>query len=96
MSRLRVRVTPRASRTAVAGRGEGDVLRIRIAAPPADGAANATLVRFVAELLGIAAGRVRIAQGAGAREKTLEIDGLGEPELKARLDALEETGWRPR
>ena len=42
--RLRVRVQPRASRTAMAGR-YGDALRIRLAAPPVDGAANEALAR---------------------------------------------------
>jgi uncharacterized protein len=61
--------------SAVAGR-HADAIKIRIAAPPVDGAANAELVRFVAERLGVPASRVTIARGAGGRRKTVEVSGL--------------------
>ena len=50
-ARLLVWVQPRASRTEVAGM-RGDAVKIRLAAPPVDGAANEELIRFVAEMLG--------------------------------------------
>ncbi|HET7295490.1 MAG TPA: DUF167 family protein, partial [Gemmatimonadales bacterium] len=66
---LVVHVVPRARRTEVAGR-HGDAIRIRVAAPPVDGAANAELIRFVAESVGVARGAVTIASGATGRRKT--------------------------
>ena len=75
MATLVVHVAPRARTTAVAGR-HGDAIRIRVAAPPVDGAANAELVRFVAERLGVSRSAVAIAAGAAGRRKTVEIAGL--------------------
>ena len=75
MATLVVHVAPRARTTAVAGR-HGDAIRIRVAAPPEDGAANAELVRFLAERLGVSRSAVAIAAGAAGRRKTVEIAGL--------------------
>lgn len=72
---LTIHVVPRARRTEVAGR-HGDALRVRIAAPPVDGAANAELVRFVAERLGVPRRAVAVVSGAGGRRKTLSVAGV--------------------
>lgn len=63
----------------------GDCIKIRLAAPPVDGAANAALVAFVADRLAIAKRRVRIVGGATARRKTVEIEGVT---LEAALEAF--------
>ncbi|HEX6309020.1 MAG TPA: DUF167 family protein [Longimicrobiales bacterium] len=73
--RVRVHAQPRASRTEVLG-AHGDALRVRIAAPPVDGAANAELIRFIAKQLGIPRSAVRVASGDTGRAKVLEIDGM--------------------
>ena len=52
------------------------VLKIRLAAPPVDGAANAALIEFVAERLGLAKSRVRLVSGTSSRRKVLEIEGV--------------------
>lgn len=70
-----VHVQPRARRTEVAGL-HGDAVKLRLAAPPVDGAANDELVRFVAERLGVARSAVRVAAGATSRRKALEVDGM--------------------
>lgn len=70
--RFRVRVVPRASRTGVAGVHDG-ALRVRLAAPPVDGKANAALVRFVSRALGVPRAGVRIVGGATGRSKVLEV-----------------------
>jgi uncharacterized protein len=70
-----VHVVPRARTTDVAGR-HGDAIRIRLAAPPVDGAANAELVRFVAERLGVPRGAITIVRGATARRKTVTVEGV--------------------
>ena len=73
--RVDVYVQPRASKTALAGTHDGCV-KIRLAAPPVDGAANAELIEFVAERLGIARSRVTVVAGLSGRRKVLEIEGV--------------------
>ncbi len=68
-------VVPRARITEVAGR-YGAAIRIRVAAPPVDGAANTELVRFLAEKLGVARSAVTIVRGASGRRKTISVEGL--------------------
>jgi len=80
--RLVVHVVPRAKRTAVAGR-HGDALKIKLKAPPVDGAANAELVRFVADQLDIPHSSVTITAGHTGRRKTLEIAGIDAAALHA-------------
>jgi uncharacterized protein (TIGR00251 family) len=79
-----VRVQPRASRTELAGR-YGDALKIRLAAPPVDGAANEALVRFLAERLKVPRSSVALMAGAGARAKVLAVTGIGLEEAVRRL-----------
>lgn len=66
---------PGARATAVAGR-HGDALKIRVAAPPADGAANAALIRFLAARLGIPRKAIEITAGQSGRRKIVSITGL--------------------
>ena len=56
----------------------GDSVRIRLAAPPVDNAANEALIAFVAEVLSVPKRHVRLASGATSRKKQLEIDGMTE------------------
>jgi uncharacterized protein (TIGR00251 family) len=79
--RFAVRVQPRASRTEFAGVHAG-ALKVRVHAPPVDGAANDALVAFLADALGIGKQRVRIIHGAGARMKTIEVQGVDRQQLK--------------
>ena len=84
MARLVVHVQPRARRSEAAGR-HGDAWKVRLAAPPVDGAANEELVRFLAEQLGVPRRAVRITAGLTARRKTVEIDGLADELVAAKL-----------
>src|SRR6185437_8099206 len=83
--RFEVRVQPRASRTELAGM-HGGALKIRIAAPPVDDAANRALVEFLAECLGLAKRAVRIVAGASSRTKILEADGVTPAQIAALGD----------
>ncbi|MBM0107251.1 DUF167 domain-containing protein [Steroidobacter sp. S1-65] len=83
-ARLNVYVQPRASKTAVVGMHDG-CIKIRLAAPPVDGAANAALIEFVAEQLDVAKSRVRITAGLTSRRKTVEVDGVSAAQLAAAL-----------
>jgi uncharacterized protein len=70
-----IHVVPRASQTEVAGK-HGDAVRIRVSAPPVNGAANDELVRFIARRLGVSRASVTIAHGNAGRRKTVTIEGL--------------------
>lgn len=83
-SRLSIRLTPRSSREGISGERDG-VWQVRVTAPPVDGAANAALVRLLARRLRVGRGAVRIVSGETARTKIVEVEGLSEAELRARL-----------
>jgi uncharacterized protein (TIGR00251 family) len=77
--RLRIRVTPRAGRTARAGVVDVDgrpALAIRLAAPPVDGAANKALLAFLAAALRMPKSKMRIVSGETGRLKLVAIVGL--------------------
>lgn len=78
--RLAVRLTPRASRNAVAGLTAGadgrTALAIRLAAPPVDGAANKALIAFLADQLGLPKSAISISSGETARLKMLHLSGV--------------------
>ena len=84
---LTVVVVPRASTTTSAG-VEGDAVRVRIAAPPVDGAANAALVRFVADAAGVQRSGVRVVAGGSGRRKRVLFAGLAPEDLGHRLRDL--------
>lgn len=60
-------------------------IKIRIAAPAVENAANRALVDFIAQHLGIAKRCVRIVSGAANRKKVLEIDGVTADAIVAAL-----------
>lgn len=80
--RLRLRIQPRASRSEIVGL-HGDTIRIRLAAPPVDGAANEELVRHLAETLGVARRAIAITAGHAGRLKTVTVSGV-DPAAAAR------------
>jgi len=81
---LRVRVQPRASRDSLDGL-HGDQLRIRLTAPPVEGAANAACVALLAKTLGIRRSQVQIQAGEKSRDKLIHIAGLTLAEVTAAL-----------
>ena len=78
--RFTVRVQPRASRNEVCG-VHGDALKVRLSAPPVDGAANDALVDLLARSLGVARRAVRIVAGANSRSKVVDVDGVRAAEV---------------
>ena len=70
---LDVHVQPRASKDEIVGY-HGGRLKIRVTAPPVDGKANAALIEFLAERLGVARAQVALKSGQTNRRKVLEID----------------------
>jgi uncharacterized protein (TIGR00251 family) len=88
-ARFAVRVTPRASRTALAGvMGMGDeaVIKVSLNSPPVDGKANAALIEYLAEVLGIPRSAVEIAGGPQSRNKIIQVRGQSAAEVTARLE----------
>jgi len=83
-TRLTIQVQPRARRTEVAGI-LGDAIRLRVTKPPVDGAANAEVVRFLADRLGLPRSRVRIVTGEGGRRKVIEVLGITPATVIERL-----------
>jgi uncharacterized protein len=84
LARITVKVHPRAKRSAVTGRF-GEAWKLDLAAPPVDGKANEECVRFLAELADVARSRVRIVTGASGRLKVVDVEGVGQEELEAKL-----------
>jgi uncharacterized protein len=84
---LRIRVVPRASRCESAG-FQGDVLKLRITAPPVEGKANEACIALLAELLVVKKGQVAIVAGHSSRTKTVAIKGVTAAEIAARLAVL--------
>ncbi|MBI1907007.1 MAG: YggU family protein [Rhodocyclales bacterium] len=83
---LSVHVQPGAKQTGFAGR-YGDALKLRLAAPPVDGKANAALCRFLAEYCGVAKSSVTLVSGQSSRAKRVRIVGINVA-ARARLAAL--------
>ncbi len=86
MTRLAVRVTPRASRDAIEAFDMDGVLHLRVTAPPADGAANEAVRRLLAKALGLPVRDVVLVSGATSRQKLFEVP-LALEALRAKLNA---------
>ncbi len=90
MAILRVHVTPGAKQDEIAGWRAGS-LRVKVRARPEKGRANEAVLRLLARGLGVAPANLTIVRGATSRDKLVEVEGLGEEELRARLD---DSQWR--
>jgi uncharacterized protein (TIGR00251 family) len=77
-------VQPRASRDEITGIA-GDAIRVRLTAPPVDGAANEALLRFLADRLDVARSALTLVAGLTARTKVVVVDGLSAEEVRRRL-----------
>ena len=71
-----VRVVPRASRNEIAGLHDG-ALRIRVAAPPVEGAANRELVKFLAKKFKVGQAAITLVSGANSKNKIIRIESPG-------------------
>ena len=78
---LRVHVTPRGSKNEVTG-WRDDVLCVKVTAPPVDGAANAALIKFLADYIGVRKSQITLISGEKSREKSFEIIGKTLKEIK--------------
>ena len=81
-------MSPGGARTQVMGRLADGRLKVRVAAPPERGRANAELVAFLARELGLRRGEVRVAAGVSSRDKVIEIDAAPE-RVRRWLESVE-------
>ncbi|MBV9240606.1 MAG: YggU family protein [Acidobacteria bacterium] len=79
-----VRVVPRASRSEIVGLHDG-ALKVRIAAPPVDGAANAELVKVLAKAFSVPKSNVEILIGGSSKTKRVRILGANESAIQSVL-----------
>jgi uncharacterized protein (TIGR00251 family) len=81
---LRVRVSPRASKDALAGERDG-ALVVRLTAPPVEGRANEALARLLGRALGVPPSAVSVLRGATGRDKLVAVSGVGAAAVLERL-----------
>ena len=79
-----VRIVPRAKKNEISGR-HGDAVKIRITAPPVEGAANEALVAFLAELFDVRQQQIEILSGHASRDKIVCVIGLMPQQVEERL-----------
>jgi uncharacterized protein len=89
--RISVRVQPRASNNEIVGI-HGDALKVRLTAPPVNGAANVALVELLADTIGIPVRAITIVAGASSRTKVVELEGVTD----ARVSRLGQKSWNPK
>ena len=85
-TRLRLRVSPGATRAGVVGR-HGEGWKVRITAAPERGRANEAVVRLLAETLSVPRDAVTLVSGHGGRDKIVELAGLGPSQIERRLSS---------
>ena len=90
-TRLRLHVVPRATKEGVIGR-YGDGWKVRVAAAPDRGQANAALVEILAAVLRVRPRDVRVVSGHASRDKIVEVAGVGLADSEARLASATRKG----
>src|SRR5512132_3846616 len=85
-TRVRLRVSPGANSAHVVGR-HGEAWKVRVAAPAEGGRANDAVVRLLAETLSLSRNAVTLVSGHGARDKIVQLTGLGSAQIEQRLSS---------
>ncbi|MDY0148662.1 MAG: DUF167 domain-containing protein [Kiritimatiellia bacterium] len=83
---LNLRLVPRAAQNAIAGL-YGEALKIRLCAPPVDGAANAALIKFLSDTLRLPRARIQILSGQTSRSKRVLLAGVNARDIRPQIDA---------
>jgi len=81
-------IQPRASKNEISG-PQGDRLKVRLTAPPVEGAANKMCITFLAKCLGVSKSSIEIVSGQSSRQKQVLIRGGCLDDIR---DALEKAG----
>ena len=85
---ITVRVTPRAHRNEIVGVA-GGALKVKLNAPPVEGAANAALCAFLAEALRVRKSAVTLVSGHTSRSKVVRVDGVTAEQVRRLMDDRE-------
>jgi uncharacterized protein (TIGR00251 family) len=83
-ARLHLRVSPGATRSCIVGR-HGEGWKVRVAAPPEDGRANAAVVRLIADAVSVSRSAVSLVSGHGSKDKVVELAGIELGRAERRL-----------
>ncbi len=79
-----IQVIPHASRAEIAGVQEG-ALKVKVTAPPVEGAANEACIKLLARELGLKKSQMEISSGAKSRKKTVMIKDISKKELETKI-----------
>ena len=90
-TRVRLRVSPGARKTELAGR-HGDGWKVRVSAPPEDGRANDAVVRLLAETLDVPRAGVELVSGHSSRDKIVVLNGLEQAQTERLLASVGKKG----
>ncbi len=82
-----VQVSPHASRTGIAGEQEG-AIKVRVTAPPVEGAANEACIKLLASELGLKKSQMEIFSGLKSRKKTVMIKNISKSELALKINKI--------
>ena len=82
---LALRIIPRAAKNAIQG-VHGDALKIRLCAPPVEGAANSALVEFISDVLSIPRARIQLLSGQTSRNKRVLLAGMKAGDIRERME----------
>jgi len=81
---LSIKLQPRSSANQIVGQ-HGELLKIKITAPPVDSAANEALVAFLAKRLDVPKGNIELVRGQTSRQKTILIRLMTAPQIIGKL-----------
>ncbi len=84
---FKIKVLPRAAKNEISGI-QGDALKLRLTAPPVDGAANEACVHFLAEWLNVPKKSVEIISGHTSQHKIVRIIGVKKAEIMKRVEVI--------
>ena len=82
-----IQVIPHASRAEIAGAQEG-AFKIKVTAPPVEGAANEACIKLLAKELGLKKSQMEISSGAKSRKKTVMIKDISKEELQIKINNM--------
>ncbi len=72
-SAIAVRVTPRASKNEIVEVLNDGTIKVHLTAPPVEGKANEALIKFLADVLDVAASRIEVVAGSSGRDKLISV-----------------------
>lgn len=83
-----IHVNPHASRAVIAGISEG-MLKVKVTAPPVEGAANEACIGLLSKKLGLRKSQIKISAGAKGRKKTILVSEISKTDLEQRIHQLD-------